>query len=91
MDDVDAGLDVGESVGGSEDGLSFKLFMQVTVSSSIECEWRAVDEAAQVVVLIEVSDAVLHFISVKIWFNICDLNKGLCQRKGMLFSVQSII
>lgn len=91
VDDVDAGLDVGESVGGSEDGLSFKLFMQVTVSSSIECEWRAVDKAPQVVVLIEVSDAVLHFISVKIWFNICDLNKGLCQRKWMLFSVQSII
>lgn len=90
MDDVDAGLDVGESVGSSEDGFSFKLFMQVTMSSSIEREWRAVDEAAQVVVLIEVSDAVLHFISVKIWFNICDLNKGLRQRKGMLFSTQSI-
>lgn len=77
MDDVDAGLDVRESVGGGEDGLSFKLFMQVTVSSSIECEWRAVHEAPQVVVLIKVSDAVLHFISVKIWFNISDLNKGL--------------
>lgn len=91
MDDVDTGLDVGESMGGSEDGLSFKLFMQVTVSSSIECEWRAVDEATQVVVLIKVGDAVLHFISVKIWFDIRDLNKSLCQRKGLLFSLQSII
>lgn len=77
VDDVDAGFDVGESVRGSENGLSFELFMQVTVSSSIECERRAVDEAAQVVILVEVRDAVLHFISVKIWFNICDLNEGL--------------
>lgn len=90
MDDVDAGLDVGESVGGSENGLSFKLFVQVTVSSAVECERCAVDEAPQVVVLIEVCDAVLHFISVKIWFNVCDLNEGLYW-KVMLFSMQSIV
>lgn len=81
VDDVDAGLDVGERVRGSKDGFPFKLFMQVTMSSSIECEWCAVDKAPQVVVLIKICDAVLHFISVKVRLNIRDLNKGLDQGK----------
>ncbi len=60
------------------------------MSSSVECERRAVDEAAQVVVLIEVCDAVLHFISVKIWFDVRDLNEGLYW-KVTVFSIQSIV
>lgn len=80
MDDVDTGLDVREGVRSCEDGLSFELFVQVTVRSSIQRKWRAIDKPPQVVVLIEVRDAVLHFIGVKIRLNIRDLNKSLCRR-----------
>lgn len=77
VNDVDAGLDVREGMGGGEDGLAFELFMQVPVCPPIQSERGAVDKTAQVVVLVEVSDAVLHLICIKVWLHICDLDEGL--------------
>lgn len=82
VDDVDAGLDVREGVGSSEDGLSLVLFVQVTVRPSIQRKRRAIDKPPQVVVLIEVCDPVLHLIGVEIRFNIRDLNESLCGGKS---------
>lgn len=77
MDDVDACLDVRESVGGREDGLALELFVQVPVGSPIQSEWGAVDETSQVVVLVKVRDAVLHLVCVEVRFHVRDLDEGL--------------
>lgn len=77
MDDVDACLDVRESMGGGEDGLAFELFVQVTVGPPIQREGSAVDKTPQVIVLVKVSDAILHLVRVKVWLHICDLDEGL--------------
>lgn len=77
VDDVDACLDVGEGVWRGEDGLAFELFVQVAVRPPVQRERGAVDEAPQVVVLVEVSDAVLHLVRVKVRLHIRDLDEGL--------------
>lgn len=77
MDDVDACLDVRKSVGGGEDGLPFVLFVQIPVRPPVQSERGAVDEATQVVVLVKVSDAVLHLVRVEVRLHISDLDEGL--------------
>ena len=77
VDDVDACLDVRERVGGGEDGLAFELLVQVPVGTPIQSERGAVDETSQVVVLVEVSDAILHLVRVEVRLHICDLDEGL--------------
>ncbi len=73
MDDVDAGLDVGEGVGGGEDGLAFVLLVQVTVGPAVQRERRTVHERAQVIVLVKVRDALLQLVSVEEGLHVCDL------------------
>lgn len=87
MDDVDAGLDVGEGVGGGEDGLALELLVQVPVGSPVQGEGRAVDKAAQVVVLIEVGDAVLHLVRVEVRLHVRDLDARLHKQQWTRFSV----
>lgn len=77
MDDVDARLDVGEGVGGGEDGFALVLLVQVPVRPSVQGEGGAVDEAPQVVVLVEVGDAVLHLVGVEVGLHVRDLDEGL--------------
>lgn len=77
MDDIDAGLDVGEGVGGSEDGLAFVLLMQVAVGPTVQRERCTVHECAQVIVLVKVCDALLQLVSVKERLHICDLKECL--------------
>lgn len=77
VDDVDPCLDVGEGVGGGENGLAFELFMQVAVRAPVQGKRSAVDEAPQVVVLVKVGDAVLHLVGVKVGLHIRDLNESL--------------
>lgn len=85
VDDVNACLDVREGVGGGEDGLAFELFVQVPVCPPIQSEGGAVDETSQVVVLVKVSDAVLHLIRVKVRLHICDLDEGLQKSREAYF------
>lgn len=73
MDDINAGLDVGEGVGGSEDGLAFVLLMQVTVGPTVQRKRCTVHERAQVIVLVKVCDALLQLVSVEERLHICDL------------------
>lgn len=47
----------------------------------IQGERGAVDKTSQVVVLVKVSDAVLHLIGVKVRLHICDLDESL-QEEG---------
>lgn len=82
MDDVDARLDVGEGVRGGEDGLPLELLVQVAVRPPVQRERRAVDEAAQVVVLVKVRDAVLHLVGVEVRLHVGDLDEGLREDKG---------
>lgn len=82
MDDVDARLDVGEGVGGGEEGLALVLLVQVSVCPSVQREGGAVDEAAEVVVLVEVSDAVLHLVGVEVRLHVGDLDEGLQAAAG---------
>lgn len=77
VDDVDAGLDVGESVGGGQDGFALELIVQIPVRTPVQRERRAVDKAPQVVVLVEVRDAVLHLIGVKVRLHVRDLDISL--------------
>lgn len=77
MDDVDARLDVREGVGGGEDGLALVLLVQVPVRPPVQREGGAVDEAAEVVVLVKVSDAVLHLVGVEVRLHVRDLDEGL--------------
>lgn len=77
VDDVDARLDVREGVGGGEDGLAFVLLVQVAVCPSVQREGGAVDEPSEVVVLVEVSDAVLHFVGVEVGLHVRDLDERL--------------
>ena len=85
MDDVDACLDVRERVGGGEDGLAFELLVQVPVCPPIQSEGGAVDETSQVVVLVKVSDAVLHLVRVEVRLHICDLDE--CLKKCIEFAI----
>lgn len=80
MDDVDARLDVREGVGGGEDGLALVLLVQVPVRPPVQREGGAVDEAPEVVVLVKVSDAVLHFVGVEVRLHVGDLDEGLRNR-----------
>lgn len=82
VDDVDARLDVGEGVRGGEDGLPLELLVQVAVRPPVQRERRAVDEAAQVVVLVKVRDAVLHLVRVEVRLHVGDLDVGLREDKG---------
>ena len=75
--DVDAGLDVGEGVRGGKDGLPFELLVEVAVGAAIQREGCAVDKAPQVVVLVEVGDAVLHLICVEEGLHVRDLDVSL--------------
>lgn len=59
--------------------------MQVTMGTPIQGERGAVDKTPQVVVLVEVSDAVLHLVCVKVRLYICDLDE--CLQKERWFSV----
>lgn len=77
VDNVDARLDVGEGVRGGEDGLPLKLLVQVAVCPSVQRERRAVDEAAQVVVLVKICDAVLHLVRVKVGLHVRNLDESL--------------
>lgn len=77
VDDVDARLDVREGVGGGEDGLALVLLVQVPVRPPVQREGGAVDEAPEVVVLVKVSDAVLHFVGVEVRLHVRDLDEGL--------------
>ena len=77
MYDVDAGLDVGEGMRGGEDGLPFELLVEVAVRTAIQREGRTVDKAPQVVVLVEVSDAVLHLVRIEEGLHIRDLDVSL--------------
>lgn len=77
MDDVDARLDVREGVGGGEEGLAFVLLMQVAMRPPVQREGGAVDETAEVVVLVEVGDAVLHFVGVEVRLHVRDLDERL--------------
>lgn len=77
MDDVDAGLDVGEGVRGGENGLAFVLLVQVAVCPSVQRERRAVHERAQVIVFVKVRDALLQLVGVKEGFHVCDLKVRL--------------
>lgn len=77
VDDVDARLDVGEGVRGGEDGLPLELLVQVAVRPPVQRERRAVDEAAQVVVLVKVRDAVLHLVRVEVRLHVGNLDEGL--------------
>ena len=85
MDDVDACLDVREGVGGGEDGLAFKLFVQVPVGPPVQSKGRAVDETSQVVVLVEVGDAVLHLVGVKVGLHVRDLDECLQRERWLRF------
>lgn len=82
VDDVDARLDVGEGVRGGEDGLPLELLVQVAVRPPVQRERRAVDEAAQVVVLVKVRDAVLHLVRVKVRLHVRNLDEGLRAARG---------
>lgn len=82
VDDVDARLDVGEGVGGGEDGLALVLLVQVPVRAPVQREGGAVDETPEVVVLVKVSDAVLHFIGVEVRLHVGDLDEGLRSGTG---------
>jgi len=77
VNDVDACLDVGEGVRGGQDGLALELLVEVAVRAAVQCEGRAVHEAPQVVVLVEVGDALLHLVRVEEWLHIRDLDEGL--------------
>lgn len=61
-------------MGRGHHGLTFVLFMEISMSPTIECEWCTEEKGPEVVVLIEVCDPVLQFISVKIWLHVSDLD-----------------
>lgn len=65
MNDIDAGLDVRECMRGGEDGLPFVLLVQVTMRTAVKRKWCAVHEHAQVVVLVEIGDALLQLVRVE--------------------------
>lgn len=73
VDDVDAGFDVGKGVRGGQDGLAFVLLVQVAMCPTVQRERRAVHEGAQVIVFVEVRDALLQLICVKEGLHVCDL------------------
>lgn len=77
VNDVDAGLDVGKGVAGGENGLAFVLLVQVSVCAAVQRERRAVNKAPQVVVLVEIRDAVLHLVRVEVRLHISDLDESL--------------
>lgn len=51
--------------------------MEVTMGSPIQGERGAVDKTSQVVVLVKVSDAVLHLVCVEVRLHVCDLDECL--------------
>lgn len=77
VNDVDAGLDVGKGVARGENGLAFVLLVQVSVRAAVQRERRAVNEAPQVVVLVEIRDAVLHLVRVEVRLHVSDLDESL--------------
>ena len=77
VDYVDARLYVREGVRGGEGGLAFELLVQVPVRPSVQGERGAVHKAPQVVVLVEVRDAVLHLVCVEVRLHIRDLDERL--------------
>lgn len=80
MDDIDAGLDVGESVGGGEQSLALELLVQVAVRSPVQREGSTEHESAQVVVLVKVRDAILQLIRVEERLHVSQLD--VCLRQG---------
>lgn len=77
LDDVDAGLDVGEGVHGGEDGLPLVLLAQLAARPPALGEGRGVHEAPQVEVLLEVGQAVLHLVVVEVGLHVGDLDVRL--------------
>ena len=59
MDNIDACLDVRESMRRREDGFAFVLLIQVAVGSAVQSEGSTVHEGTQVVVLVKVGDSFL--------------------------------
>lgn len=84
LNDIDAGLDIGESMHGGEDGLSLVLFIEFTPRSPTLGEGCGVHEAPQVKVLLKVCQSVFHLIVVKEGFHISDLDIRL-ERNGSVF------
>ena len=74
LDDVDAGLDVGEGVHGGQDGLPLVLLAELSPRAARSCEGRGEHEAPEVEVLLEVGQPVLHLVVVEIGLCIRDLD-----------------
>ena len=77
LDDVDAGLDVGEGVHGGQDGLPLVLLAELSPRAARSGEGRREHEAPQVEVLLEVGQPVLHLVVVKVGLRIRDLDVRL--------------
>lgn len=89
VDDVDPCLNVRKGVRRGEDGFAFELLVQVPVGAPVQGERGAVDEAPQVIVLIEVGDAVFHLVSVEVRLHVRDLNERLQKRHNRVFRITS--
>lgn len=85
LDDVDASLDIGEGVHGSEDGLPLVLLVEFAPWPSALGERRGVHEAPQVEVLLKVCQPVFHLIVIKVGLHVSDLDICL-ERSGSLVS-----
>lgn len=81
LNDVDAGLDVGEGVHGGEDGLPLILLVEFASRSAALGEGRGVHEAPQVEIFLKVCHSVFHFIVVEEWLHKSDLDVSLDGRK----------
>lgn len=74
LDDVDAGFHVGESMRGGEHSLALELLVKLAMCSPVPREGSAEHKGPQIVVLVEVRDAVLQFIGVKERFHVSQLD-----------------
>lgn len=74
-------------MGYCQDSLSFELFVQLPMSSAIQCEWSTIHESAQIVVFIKIGYPVLHFVSIKVGLNVSDLYISL-KNKNRLSAIE---
>ncbi len=84
LDDIDAGLDIGEGMHGGEDGLPLVLLVEFTPRPSALGEGRCVHEAPQVEVFLKVGQPVFHLIVIKERFHVSDLDISLQRSSGAL-------